>query len=97
MCFSDSLHEHRTDQHATSMPSLCRRWLSIALLFAGRFEAFVEIDCALRYMPVEGQREEDFLWHAFMHKSGHVFEPEFYVVIGVAYEAASLCIQIFQT
>lgn len=66
-------------------------------LFAGRFEPFVEIDPTLRCMPVERQREEDFLWHAFMEESGHVFEPEFCVVIRVAYETASLRIQFFQT
>ncbi len=68
-----------------------------ATRLAIRFESFVESDSALRSMPVERQSEEDLLWHSLMHKSRHVLEPEFLVVIRVSHETTSLSIHIFQT
>jgi hypothetical protein len=47
-------------------------------------------------MPVERYSEEDLLWHSLMHKSGHVLEPEFFLVIRSSHETTSLRIHIFQ-
>ena len=66
--------EHGANQRRRS----AIRWSD---LLAMRFKSFVERDCALRVMSIESEGEEYLLWHSLMHKTRHVPEPEFSVVI----------------
>lgn len=60
------------------------------------FESFMESDNSLRGMFVERQSEKDLLRYAFTNKFRYVSESEFFVVIRMPHEAASLSAPIFQ-
>ena len=58
------------------------------------FESLVERDGALRSMTIESEGEKDLWWHALMHKTRYIPEPEFTVVIRMPYQAAALSFQV---
>ena len=58
------------------------------------FEPLVERDGALRSMSIKSEDEEDLPWHSLMHKTRHVPEPEFPVVIRMSHHTATLSLQV---
>ena len=46
------------------------------------------------YFQLEGQSEEDLLWHSLIHKSRHVFKSEFPIIFRIPNETTSLSFHI---
>ena len=67
------------------------------LLWAIRFEAFMESDGALRSVSIERQDEKHLLRDTFKHKFRGVGEPEFSVVVRMSHEATPLSLYISQS
>jgi hypothetical protein len=70
--------------------------VTCTLLPAIGFESFVERDRALGNVPVKSESEENLLGDSLNPKSRHVAEPEFWVVIRMPHETASLRVHLFQ-